>query len=107
MFKFNMTSHMKNDRMERAFKIAEKVGWGEEIVLTTEDKRPGYKGSFIKLTDSGVCFVTNANNDLVTCFLPTESQVKRYEEFAGKKLNSRIWAKIVKNQRFYKEFNET
>lgn len=106
MLQFKMTNHILEDRLNRMVHIGRIVGFGDEIVMKAKDPDV-INESVLALTDTGIMLVLGEDEKfLITAYLPSESQVKKLEEASGKKLTTKMWAKVIKNQRIAKMVNQ-
>lgn len=107
MLRFEMSNHVKEDRMERLAAIATNIGFGDTIVMSAMSTREGYT-TRMNLSDTGVMFITNASGKrLVTAYVPHLDEVCVLEKLAGSKLTTKMWAKIHKNQKIRIAINDS
>lgn len=98
--KIQMTHHAINDRLDRLVYIAQKIGFGEEIVCEgfREDK-----GTRQCITETGVLIVKMPHDDkMVTAYIPSLEQTGMIYKSAGMKMPDWIARKVRKNQKFVK-----
>lgn len=107
MLQFNMSRHTKQDRINRLTKIATTIGCGDSIILSGMSTEIGRTDCKLNLSDTGIMFVTDAEGKyLITAYIPSVEEVAALEHLAEKKLTSKIWAKVYKNQKVRREINK-
>ena len=97
-----VTTHAAVERIDRIMYIAQKIGWGNGIVLEVRKEERGTREC---LTDSGVLIVKGLEDDIfVTAFVPSVDKVYSLYHSLGKRIPSYLLFKIKKNQKYSKDF---
>ena len=71
----NISFHVFQDGMNRYSFIRNSIGFGEPIVVLTEDKKVGGNAT-TTLTSTGVVVIRNAHNTIITTYIANMKQAK-------------------------------
>ena len=72
MLQLNMTYHARTDRLDRLVLCVEKFGIGEFILEYHDTSRHAMR----KLTSTGLMLIVGENNELITGYMATVTQIK-------------------------------
>ena len=87
MKQYQMSHHMTTDRLDRAMRIAQSIGWGEEYITRYRKEN----NTLEHLHDNGVLIVTDANDTLVITMYLVSNEEKLAFFFPDHRIPNRFY----------------